>query len=590
MSVQLKLECSFDGTGSSWTTLTSWSGKDYLLQARGIDITRGRDDETGEPISPGTIGFVLDNADYRFSPGITSSPCYPYLEQPGSLLRLSAWVNGAWQKLFYGTAQSWTATLDGDLTGKKSICTVTATDTLGVFPSYMLQQASSEIIKRYRPVAYWPLNDTESPATALVGQSVLKDPSGTASGWGSGSLLPMDEGDTAHPLFTSNSTGLVVSSMLTLAAPCTVVFVLMSAPTATALGLITLLRGMYNAAGTTQYDLLWRDSVGLGISTTTAGFGVPTRWPALLALSSDGHGYMVDADGNTYTATPAVSPGSLRIKTSIQLNTHDYVLGSTWSAGHLAIFDRALSLSDLSGMAAQLIGSRTPASETAASLLASWVEMSVTGGTVGEAALPPCKDRDAAEVMNSLVASMGARLVDDLAGGLSWIDFGPSTTPVAIPKTTTDLAWGTSSTGWMSEQTVTFPDGSTYTATRSDGARKTGPGLEAVHSDPGKDRSMADWNVHSGTLGGRCSQVPVDMMGLTEAQRASLAALAPGSRITPPSYAYMPSGLILIVEGVEHHIDAETWTATFKTSPDIYSRLLIWDSGDTWDGGKLWAP
>jgi hypothetical protein len=101
---------------------------------------------------------------------------------------------------------------------------------------------------------------------------------------------------------------------------------------------------------------------------------------------------------------------------------------------------------------------------------------------------------------------------------------------------------------------------------------------------------MADWNVHSGTLGGRCSQVPVDMMGLTEAQRASLAALAPGSRITPPSYAYMPSGLILIVEGVEHHIDAETWTATFKTSPDIYSRLLIWDSGDTWDGGKLWAP
>ena len=585
MSVKLKLECSFDGTGSSWTTLTSWSGKDYLLQARGIDITEGRDDETGEPISPGTIGFVLDNADYRFSPGITSSPCYPYLEQPGSLLRLSAWVNGAWQKLFYGVAQSWTATLDGDLTGKKSICTVTATNTLAKITQYTMRQASDEVMKRYNPSYYWPLRDSGSPAQPAVGNIQLTANPAAATGWGLGSYLSLDEGDVPHPQFVSGASGLHISGDLHKDDPWTIVLVLLSAPTASPGGAVQLLDGIYSS-GDTQRRLMWSDANGAYFGTGAAT-GLPSAWPVLLAVTSAGVGYMVDADGNTSSTTPSPALPPWQIKKRLTLNSPDLNTGAVWSAGHLAIFSSEMSLTDLSLLAADmLVSSRILVDPSG--FLAALVGVSVTGGVT--AALPNTEGRDISEVLSALVTGLGARIVDYRDGTVELVQFPPSSAPVAVPKTTSALSWGTSSAGWMSEQSVAFSDSTKYTATRDDGVRKTGEDLEAVHSDPWHDRSMADWNVHSGTMGGRCPAVPIDMMGLTEAQRATFAALMPGSRITVPSYAYMPAGLILIVEGVEHHIDAETWTATFKTSPDIYSRLLIWDSGDTWDGGKLWAP
>lgn len=601
MSVKLKLECSFDGTGSSWTTLTSWSGKDYLLQARGIDITRGRDDETGAPISPGTIGFVLDNADYRFSPGITSSPCYPYLEQPGSLLRLSAWVNGAWQKLFYGTAQSWTATLDGDLTGKKSICTVTATDVLAEGVSYTLRQAADEVIRGFEGlILHAPLRDTSGPAQPVEGAQVFTD-NGGSGGWGLGSLLAMDEGTDKHPLFVSSSGALgkvAVSVQTETSWSCSLVLLTKPTASGTIMQLATAGYGG-NPAGLT---VGWSSVDGFTNPASATPTGLPAAFPVILHVYSDAYGSYVaafSADGSN-----VVSGGwPLGALSKVTLNP-TLSGGSQWCAGHLAVtsgvtyasFTTAAAI--LSEAALRLLGPRTLWSPSATEHPAKWVarragiDLVMPSLNDGSIILPPCEGLDASEVLSSIVTGCGARIVDDLNGSVNWLDFGPSTTPVAIPKTTADLAWGTSSTGWMSDQTVTFPDGSTYTATRSDGARKTGPGQVAVHSDSGKDRSMADWNVHSGTLGGRCSQVPVDMMGLTEAQRASLAAIAPGSRITPPSYAYMPAGLILIVEGVEHHINAETWTATFKTSPDIYSRLFILDDPvqGVLDAGYLLAP
>ena len=602
MSVQLKLECSFDGTGASWTTLTSWSGKDYLLQARGIDITRGRDDETGAPISPGTIGFVLDNADYRFSPGITSSPCYPYLEHPGSLLRLSVWVNGAWQKLFYGTAQSWTATLDGDMTGKKSICTVSATDVLAEGVSYTLRQAADEVIRGLPGlILHAPLRDTSGPAQPIEGAQVFTD-NGGSGGWGLGSLLEMDEGTDKHPLFVSSSGALgkvAVSVQTETDWSCSLV--LLTKPTSD--GSIMKLSGAGYGPYPANLTIGWSSVDGF-TNSGTLPTGLPSSFPVLLhILSKNTYAFYLDvfsADGSRVTGGSGWPLGALR---KVTLNP-TLSGGSRWCAAHLSVCevpsgvsateDRAL----FQTVAVKLLGPRTLWSASATEHPAKWVaqragiDLVMPSLNDGSVILPPCEGLGASEVLSSIVTGCGARLVDDLDGSVDWLDFGPSTTPVVIPKTTGGLAWGTSSTGWMSDQTVTFPDGSTYTATRSDGARRTGPDQVAVHSDPEKDRSMADWNVHSGTLGGRCSSVPVDMMGLTEAQRASLAAIAPGSRITPPSYAYMPAGLTLIVEGVEHHIDAETWTATFKTSPDIYSRLFILDDPvqGVLDAGYLLAP
>ena len=580
MSVKLKLECSFDGTGSSWTTLTSWSGKDYLLQARGVDITRGRDDETGEPISPGTIGFVLDNADYRFSPGITSSPCYPYLEQPGSLLRLSAWVNGAWQKLFYGTAQSWTATLDGDMTGKKSICTVSATDVMGAFPEYVLRQPADEIVRRTAGVAYhWPLRNSEAPISATIGNATMTSNAGDGLGAGT-VLLPLEEGTDQHPLLKAATGGSTLTVAGLNAASSRPLIVIMDAPTANGVLFSLTGNGMTDTVNWSSSAGFYAGSVGTSIAT-----GVPTSWPVLLDIASS---------MNRITArTASASLASGVIGPIIGARLDKIVLnptlsgGQAWIPAHLIVGPNTL---DGSALAASLLGPRIPASVTVASQLSSWgVGPSITGGTVGESVIPLTDGRGVAEVLSALATGMGARIGDNLDGSLNWVPFPPSGTPVSIPKVTGDLAWGTSSVNWCSDCETIRYDGSSYTATRPDGRRQT-LSIEGVHATIDKDRSYADWLVWSGTLGGRCPVVPVDMMGLTESQRAALAAVDIGDRLSPPNMTYAPADLILICEGLEHHIDAETWTATFKTSPDIYSRLLIWDSGDTWDGGKLWAP
>lgn len=584
MSVQLKLECSFDGTGASWTTLTSWSGKDYLLQARGIDITRGRDDETGEPISPGTIGFVLDNADYRFSPGITSSPCYPYLEQPGSLLRLSAWVNGAWQKLFYGTAQSWTATLDGDMTGKKSICTVSATDVLGAFPEYVLRQPADEIVRRTAGVAYhWPLRNSDAPISATIGGATLISNGGDGLGAGT-VLLPLEEGTDQHPLFNSATGGLTLTTTIpSIGRPWSCRVVLLAAPSASC----TLI-SFTGSAG--SGSLTWTNGSGLQVLGT--GYVMPASYPVIVEFGSGSVSEIsiACADVSGTISSSGYNPGfAYSAPRKFTLNP-TLSGGSAWSLAHLVLLSTAYDSTALATYAEALLGTRIPASVTAASQLSSWgVGPSITGGTVGESVIPLTDGRGVAEVLSALATGMGARIGDNLDGSLNWVSFPPSGTPVSIPKVTGDLAWGTSSVNWCSDCETTRYDGSSYTATRPDGRRQT-LSIEGVHATIDKDRSYADWLVWSGTLGGRCPIIPVDMMSLTEAQRAALAAVDIGDRLTPPNMTYAPADLILICEGLEHHIDAETWTATFKTSPDIYSRLLIWDSGDTWDGGKLWAP
>ena len=65
-----------------------------------------------------------------------------------------------------------------------------------------------------------------------------------------------------------------------------------------------------------------------------------------------------------------------------------------------------------------------------------------------------------------------------------------------------------------------------------------------------------------------------------------------GDRITIGSLpsAILPASLTLIVEGITDSIGDDGWTVTLKTSPDVYSRILIWDNAQNWDDGWIWAP
>ena len=58
-----KVEIRFNG--STWVDVTV-----YVRLRDGISINRGRADETGDPMSPGTCTFSLDNNDGRFSPDV----------------------------------------------------------------------------------------------------------------------------------------------------------------------------------------------------------------------------------------------------------------------------------------------------------------------------------------------------------------------------------------------------------------------------------------------------------------------------------------------------------------------------------------
>jgi hypothetical protein len=69
--------------GSAWTDISG-----YLELAEGqLSITRGRQDEQSQP-QVGQLTCTLNNSDGRFTPGLASSPYYPYI-QDGAPVRVS---------------------------------------------------------------------------------------------------------------------------------------------------------------------------------------------------------------------------------------------------------------------------------------------------------------------------------------------------------------------------------------------------------------------------------------------------------------------------------------------------------------------
>ena len=585
MSVRLKLEASFDGTGSSWVDLSNSSGvvgaKDYLLVAGGIDITRGREDESGEPISPGSLSFQLDNADGRFSPGITSGPYYPYLEKPGPLLKLSAWVGGAWRVRFYGVAQSWTSNTQTDSTGKRVVCTVVASDVLAAFPRYTFRQPADEVIRALPGVvAHWALRNQESPASPLVGPRALLDNGG--DGWGQATgLLAMEDGTDAHPLFKSSAGGLTVhASELALSGEWSALMVLWR-PSANA----TVMGGFRDAITSAAQSL-----------TITSGkvnnVAAVSSWPVVIGVrNSTLYGMSEFLACNAAGSISSAGSGNvLQDPTRISVNP-TLSGGAQFDGAHLVLLDHYIEDADLQALAGLLLGGRVPTATSAVELLRTWAgAMPITGAVDGETRIPTLGDRDAAEAMGALVKGMGARLSDNLDGTLRWIPFPPSDPAVTVPKVTRDMSWGSSSAGWVSDVTVTRGTLS-YTTADGDGKQESAE-IEGVHASWDLDCSYADWIKNTAGMGGRCPVVPVDMLALTETQRVGLCAVGPGSRLAPPAQSYMPASLIVICEGLSEHIDHMTWAIAFKTSPDIYSRLFIWDDPvqGVLDAGYLLGP
>jgi len=560
-----KVEIQF--SGSTWTDITKW-----VDLAGGITPTRGRDNEADDALSPGTVTLTLVNDDGRFSPGLSTSPYYPNVAQDRPL-RISMLVGGTYKPRFWGKIQSWSVSWLDD-NAVSSITTVVASGLLGSFPQYTLRSAASELVRRAAGVEYhWPLLDTEGPCQPLIGTVTLTDNGGT--GYGGGGLLPMDEGTDTHPLLVSSSGKLKLTSgpLALSTAAWNLGLVLLAAPTAAGSILQMVCLYLAGTAFQTGMTLKWNATYGFYLDDGaggTYGYILPTKWPVMLMISGAATSSLLSAQSadGTYWSTVAQPPAG----TLSQLILNPTLSGGAqWPPAHLMVSSNQLPDPQL------LLGTRSTTAGAASTLSALAGGPTVAGLPAASALLPALDGRDASDALEALVTGMGARLVDALDGTLTWVPFPPSGAVVTVPAGELDpsATWETSDVGWLSDCTISWADGTSWTATRADGKRQS-RSIEGVHSSQAQDRSYASFLVNTASSNPRLAEVAFDLATLTEAQRTTLAALTVGSRIKLTSLpTQMPSTLTLIVEGIDEAITEASWTITLKCSPDVYSRLLV---------------
>lgn len=577
-----KVEIRFDG--STWEDVSS-----YVDPQAGISIKRGRENETDDPMSVGTCSLVLRNDDGRFSPGLSSSPHHPYVVQ-GVAVKVSAYAGGAWRVRFYGTVQKWSVQWLNPL-GTEAITTVTCNDSFGAFPQYELWQASEQAVRGATtpPTHYWPRLDVDGAASSKFSDCDLVD-NGVAADAGT-MKLPLDEGDP-HPLFTCSSG----KRKLTATIPQMPdgyhwrVSIVIDKPSASCNILeITDTFG--------PHYLSWD---GTKLQYYGAGFDVTpgtsaSFWPAVVSVR------VWDSGGFEYTELRVIGSNGVPYSTSSSFSGYGLKKvvvcptlsgGATFSAGHLIV-----DYNETTSWAPVLLAPRIPTSVTAAAQLSAWAGgPTISGGTVGAAVIPQIEARDAGDALGALITGLGARLADNLDGTLQQVDFPPSGTVIALPSGEIDpsVTWETSDIGWASDATVTWPDGTSYTATRPDGRRQS-VAFEGVHATRSKDRSYADWLVWNTASTGspRLQQAPYDLGTMTDADAVTICSVNVGSRVSLTGLpTQMPTSLLLIVEGIEETITDAQWLVTFKTSPDVYSRLFILDDPvqGVLDAGYLLAP
>ncbi len=562
MQRAVKVEAKFDG--STWVDISS-----KVKMAAGISVNRGRESEVDDPVAVGTVSLALDNSDGRFSPELASSPYYPYVVA-GVPVRVSVYVSGAWRVRGYGTVQEWKT---DPLSWYVAECSLNAADALGSLPEYTLHQAADEILRaREHLVYHWPLRDTEGPAQPLVGSAKLTDNGGT--GWGAGGLLAMDEGTDQHPSMSAASGGLtLISDPLNVAPPYRILLVIMDSPGANC----TIMSGLPGG-----HSIKYTQSTGIYyLSPENAGGASVSSYPCLLELvvtATDTQLWMTDSGGgSTLDSAAGASIGTLR---QIKLNP-TLSGGAAWGAAHLAV---SSSPQDIDGMyltALRLFGGRVPQGVGVGDVLTQLFAftgstLTVSGMGYAEATLPQLDGRDLADVLGGVAKGLGGRLVDDLDGTLSWSAFGPSGTVVTLPAGFVVPKWGTDDRAWLSDCSVTWPDGTSYNATRADGPRRSDT-IEAAHSTRNGDRGMADWLVNSPTKA-RIPSIVYNLSAMTDADVLTVLNLTVGSRVSFPTLpAWIPSGLICTVEGFQESMGNDAWTLTINLSPDAYSRMFVLD-------------
>jgi hypothetical protein len=192
----------------TWTDITQW-----VLQREGITHTWGRPDELGE-VQPSTLTLTLDNADGRFTRGLSSSPYFPNVRN-GRRIRVSAVRSSITYRRFDGHVNEWPTLWPAGRTTYAE-ATITATDRLKRFGEVgeLRSMLEEEILADAEATGsggafYFPLSEPEG-ATAVGNIAPQIQNAAAVVAVGSGGPIEFGQGTgpgtdgLSAPLFTTS--------------------------------------------------------------------------------------------------------------------------------------------------------------------------------------------------------------------------------------------------------------------------------------------------------------------------------------------------------------------------------------------------
>jgi len=601
---QVKLEHLVNG---SWLDVTSrllWSESGASLQ-----IQRGVADDGAAMV--GTASFTLDNSDGVLTPRRPGSPHYPYLIRFRPV-RFTAFIGGSWRARHYGFLDSEVLTF-GNETATDCRVTWSTIDHFGMAGLKALRSVAVESTAALGPLAYWPLTDPESAAASdqssysRPGLAVQQWKTGGEMAWGAGAVFPTDSsgGMTFTP---ASDSGLYLQSDGTV-----------DLPTSWSLSVF-----IYPGAKDGYVCQVGTDSYSLGIWYDTS-----TKKLSAIETKLDTSGDPIDYVLSTTTATWAggmehlyVTPSTVKLNsdTGSAGTRHSTVrmLSSLVSVGGAFAVEsgRARMYSGEVKHLAIWSGTSVPISATtytvgptamftmasAVAQVMAWAGLTVTVGTQGTNPAVVLVRTDGAtplDIISSYARGSLARIfcLGDGTIRQSAYDYIPAAVSADAGVIGMGVEWSANPAGDATDAVMTWPDGSTYTATEAADYRSA-IDLPGVLTNAA-GRSIADWLVVGPTGEPSFPVAPFDLLTIPSSD--SLALLESGSILSIPGLpSQLPSSTQQgVVQSITETIGASEWSLAVATDTDARDRIMLAGDatrgvvGDGWlagPGGGLAGP
>ena len=593
--LSVKVEIGFAATPSSdittvtWTNVTAW-----LRLADGINLQRGRQDETSQ-IGAGTASFVLDNRDGRFTPENTAGAYYPnvVLRRP---VRIS-----------YNTTPVWTGYIDswgeGWNSGIQPVARIQASDLMARLAKSSMKSLITEEITADAPALYFPFNDSAGSTTAGnqaattyadliqnqngVGGTVTFGQANTFGADTSETVAVFTRVDTDNGKSFSQSWN-PIPEMTAVTGFTLEAYVYIPVAIAATQPLATVWR----AGGT---DILWLliDSslharaianIG-GVSvTTTAGVGPVLNDGAWhhLAATWNGTTLKLFLDGSQITSS-ALATASATFNTLIVGNVYTGALCFNGWLAHVAYYNSVLSDARILAHGVARNGGSGETSlarynRVARLAIGSWAVNAPATTPSATMAGQPFKDQSAAAVIQGVSDAEVAPVYISAAGVPVWQARSTRSTPpaaVSVPVTVVSSDTGFTTSDQLVADDVTYsrPGGATYNQVDAASVASIGRIKESksiYYDTDAQTAGAAAFAVNSRANPlPRAGALTFDLTTIDSVVPiATTAALDIGSVIQVTG---VPRGssttLSVFVEGINDSITAQSWRRTVNTSP-----------------------